>query len=70
MLVKGLMKRRTWWTLTEKAEDCHFAWTQIKVAEIFRGQKKGGILYGEGNQSICLTEPEIKTSDLNQKILN
>lgn len=45
MLVKGLMKRRTWWSLTEKSDDCHFAWTQIKIPDIFRNQKKATIEY-------------------------
>lgn len=45
MLVKGLMRRRTWWTLTERLDDCQFAWTQIKIPEIFKNQKKGSIVY-------------------------
>lgn len=40
MLVKGLMKRRNWWAIVERSDDCHFAWTQIKIPDIFRGQKK------------------------------
>lgn len=70
MLVKGLMKRRTWWSLTEKSEDCHFAWTQIKIQDIFRNQKKAIVTYH------CVEKPETppkrpaKEIDHNEKILS
>jgi hypothetical protein len=34
------MKRRSWWTIVDKLDECHFAWTQIKIPDIFRCQKK------------------------------
>jgi tubulin--tyrosine ligase len=40
MLVKGLMKRRNWWSIVDKSDECHFAWTQIKIPDIFNCQKK------------------------------
>lgn len=40
-MVRGLLKRRFWWTLTdEKTADCSFIWTQIKVNEIFARQMR------------------------------
>jgi hypothetical protein len=40
LLVKSLIKRRSsWWTFTEKYEEANLIWTQIKIPEIFRGQK-------------------------------
>jgi len=31
-MIKGLLKRRFWWTIVEeRTEDCHFVWTQIKI---------------------------------------
>lgn len=30
MLVRGLMKRRFWWTIVDKPEDAHFSWSQLK----------------------------------------
>jgi hypothetical protein len=40
-LIKGLMKRRTWFQLTDKVQEAQFAWTQIKVPSIFASQPKG-----------------------------
>ena len=42
MLLRTLMKRReAWWTVTEKIEEAHFIWTQIKVNQVFANQKSG-----------------------------
>lgn len=38
MLVRGLMKRRFWWTIVDKPEDAHFAWTQLKNPELIKHQ--------------------------------
>jgi hypothetical protein len=40
-LIKGLMKRRPWFQLTDKMQDAQFVWTQIKVSSIFAGQIRG-----------------------------
>ena len=40
-LIKGVMKRRTWWSITDKIQEASFIWTQIKVGHIFTNQKKG-----------------------------
>lgn len=39
-LIKGIMKRRPWFQLTDKMQDAHFVWTQIKNASVFQGQRK------------------------------
>ena len=40
-MVRGLIKRRFWWTLVdERTSDCQFVWTQLKVNEIFEMQKR------------------------------
>ena len=40
-MIKGLLKRRFWWTIVEeRTEDCHFVWTQIKIDDIFNKQLK------------------------------
>jgi hypothetical protein len=40
-LIKGIMKRRPWFQLTDKQQDAQFIWTQIKIASIYSTQKKG-----------------------------
>jgi len=41
LLVRGLIKRRFWWILTEdRSADTNFVWTQIKVKDVFRRQPK------------------------------
>jgi len=38
-LIKGIMRRRFWWQITDKiSEDTNFVWTQLKIAEFFKGQ--------------------------------
>ncbi len=38
-MIKGLLKRRFWWSIVdERTDDCQFVWTQIKVNEIFGKQ--------------------------------
>lgn len=40
-MIKGLLKRRFWWSIVEeRTSDCQFVWTQLKVAEVFEKQKK------------------------------
>jgi hypothetical protein len=40
-MVRGLLKRRYWWELVDEiSSDCQLVWTQSKVNEIFRQQKK------------------------------
>jgi hypothetical protein len=40
-LIKGILKRRFWWTLTtNKNEDgINFMWTQLKINQFFRTQQ-------------------------------
>lgn len=40
-LIKGIVRRRPWFVLTDKVQDAQFVWTQIKVPAIFTQQKKG-----------------------------
>lgn len=40
-LIKGIIRRRPWFQLTDKAQDAQFVWTQIKIPAIFAQQKKG-----------------------------
>jgi tubulin--tyrosine ligase len=36
MLVRGLMKRRFWWTIVDRlTEEVNFVWTQLKLPEYF-----------------------------------
>jgi hypothetical protein len=38
-MIKSLLKRRFWWTISEEFnEDCAFAWTQIKINKIYERQ--------------------------------
>ena len=38
-MIKGLIKRRFWWTITEElTDDSMFVWTQIKINKIFEKQ--------------------------------
>ena len=39
-LIKGIMKRRPWYALTDKPQDASFVWTQIKVMSYFGLQAK------------------------------
>lgn len=48
------MNRRPWFQLTDKIQDAHLVWTQIKVPSMFQIQKKGEPLikfqeYGNSN---------------------
>ena len=39
-MIKGLIKRRFWWTVSEEmTEDCVFVWTQIKINKIYERQE-------------------------------
>jgi hypothetical protein len=39
-MIKGLIKRRFWWSISEEmTEDCVFIWTQIKVNKIYERQE-------------------------------
>ena len=39
-LIKGIMKRRPWFTLVDKPQEASFVWTQIKNSCFFTSQKK------------------------------
>jgi hypothetical protein len=53
-LIKGVMKRRPWFQLTEKVQEAHLVWTQIKIPSIFPTQKKGDLkaLFDQSKQSL------------------
>lgn len=41
LLVKSLIKRRNaWWTFTDRIDEAHLVWTQIKVNDYFQLQKQ------------------------------
>ncbi len=44
LMLKALIKRRFWWTLSDKPEGCHFVWTQLKVNSIFKAQQPSSTL--------------------------
>jgi len=38
-MIRGLIKRRFWWNISENyTPDCLFAWTQIKIKNIYQRQ--------------------------------
>ena len=39
-LIKGMLRRRYWWQSTDKPEEANFIWTQLKLSDIFKGQRK------------------------------
>ena len=39
-LIKGLIRRRPWYQITDKYQEAHFVWTQIKVESYFALQEK------------------------------
>ena len=63
-LIKGVMRRRPWWVLTDKVQDASLVWTQIKVGGIFNGQKKGERLPSI-NEEESPTLPKQKTASAN-----
>lgn len=36
LLVKGLMKRRFWWTIEEDPKKANFVWTQLKIMPFYQ----------------------------------
>jgi hypothetical protein len=43
-MIKGLIKRRFWWALSETlTEDCLFVWSQLKVNKIFQLQESASV---------------------------
>lgn len=38
-LIKGILRRRNWLQLTDRVESAQIVWTQIKISNIFQGQK-------------------------------
>lgn len=42
-MIKGLIKRRFWWVISEEmTEDCVFIWTQTKINKIYERQEVAG----------------------------
>ena len=35
-LIKSVLRRRSWWNVVDKMENCNFVWTQLKVNSIFK----------------------------------
>lgn len=69
-MIKGLVKRRFWWTVTEEMkEDCLFVWTQLKVNKIYSKQEKGTL--GRSVYNLLDKDQDrrnlIKTSSSNRK---
>ena len=44
-LIKGIMKRRFWWTFTnnKNEEGINFMWTQLKINQFFRLQSSNAL---------------------------
>lgn len=39
-MIKGLMKRRFWWTIVDEySDECTFVWSQLKIEKLFRKQE-------------------------------
>lgn len=36
LMIKSILKRRFWWSISDKPEGCSFVWTQLKQNFIFR----------------------------------
>jgi hypothetical protein len=39
LMIKALLKRRFWWSLSDKPEGCNLVWTQLKLNTLFRSQQ-------------------------------
>ena len=39
-LIKGIMRRRPWFAITDKIQDANFVWTQLKEDSIFKKQRE------------------------------
>ena len=39
-LIRGLVKRRIWFSITDRLEDANFVWTQLKIISYFDLQQK------------------------------
>lgn len=35
LMIKGILKRRGWWTIVENQSEANFVWTQLKVNNYF-----------------------------------
>lgn len=54
-LIRSVLKRRFWWNITEKMENCQFVWTQLKVNSIFKDMQKTA--NSKANLHLPLEEP-------------
>jgi carbonic anhydrase len=71
-LVRSILKRRYWWTISEKAENCHFVWTQLKNNNIFKAPTQQQsptdiqkVYYCDSGEEV-----QIETEDTHSKIFN
>jgi hypothetical protein len=39
-LIKSIIKRRPWWTITDKTQEANLIWTQLKISALFSMQSK------------------------------
>ena len=62
-----MIRRRYWWQITDKIEEAHFVWTQLKISECFKSQKKykSGFVKLKGRPST----QQSKESDMNKAVI-
>jgi len=37
-MIKGILRRRSWWTVVDSESEANFIWTQLKVNDFFKEQ--------------------------------
>ena len=66
-LVRSLIKRRGWWSFTEKWEEANFVWTQLKINNYIAMQQSGQ-KYETDEQNIA--KEVASRNSQNMKIMN
>lgn len=62
MLLKGLLKRRFWWTVADKIDEgVHFVWTQLKNNDYIKGQKSYSKMNNYSNSKIYSSSMTLNT---------
>jgi hypothetical protein len=68
-MIKGLIKRRFWWTLSEElTTDCVFVWTQLKVNKIYQRQELAPVNEPQYVEDLDLEEERKRVSKTCQPI--
>lgn len=62
-MIKGLLKRRYWWGLSDDKSECSFIWSQIKIKTIFEKQKKSQSKKPRLKKDIVDREEEYRKTD-------